>query len=31
MMCHAGFGGVDHETNEYYCFLETFARRLRRP
>ena len=25
MMCHAGFGGVDPETNEYYCFLETFA------
>jgi N-methylhydantoinase B len=25
MMCHAGFGGVDRETNDYYCFLETFA------
>jgi N-methylhydantoinase B len=25
MMCHAGFGGVDPETNEYYCFLETFG------
>jgi N-methylhydantoinase B len=25
MMCHAGFGGVDPVTNEYYCFLETFA------
>ncbi|MGI9111221.1 MAG: hydantoinase B/oxoprolinase family protein, partial [Gaiellaceae bacterium] len=25
MMCHAGFGGVDAATNEYYCFLETFA------
>jgi N-methylhydantoinase B len=25
MMCHAGFGGVDAVTNEYYCFLETFA------
>jgi N-methylhydantoinase B len=25
MMCHAGFGGVDTETREYYCFLETFA------
>ena len=25
MMCHAGFGGVDPQTNEYYCFLETFA------
>jgi N-methylhydantoinase B len=25
MMCHAGFGGVDPETGEYYCFLETFA------
>jgi N-methylhydantoinase B len=25
MMCHAGFGGVDLETGEYYCFLETFA------
>jgi len=25
MMCHAGFGGVDAETGEYTCFLETFA------
>ena len=25
MMCHAGFGGVDPVTNEYICFLETFA------
>ena len=25
MACHAGFGGVDSVTNEYYCFLETFA------
>jgi N-methylhydantoinase B len=25
MMCHAGFGGVDPETGEYYCFLETFG------
>jgi len=25
MMCHAGFGGVDVESGEYYCFLETFA------
>jgi N-methylhydantoinase B len=25
MMCHAGFGGVDAQSNEYYCFLETFA------
>jgi N-methylhydantoinase B len=25
MMCHAGFGGVDRETGDYYCFLETFA------
>jgi N-methylhydantoinase B len=25
MMCHAGFGGVDPLTNEYSCFLETFA------
>ena len=25
MMCHAGFGGVDPRTNEYYCFLETFG------
>jgi N-methylhydantoinase B len=25
MMCHAGFGGVDAETGEYSCFLETFG------
>jgi N-methylhydantoinase B len=25
MMCHAGFGGVDGESGEYYCFLETFG------
>ncbi len=25
MMCHAGFGGVDAESGEYTCFLETFA------
>jgi N-methylhydantoinase B len=25
MMCHAGFGGVDAQTGEYYCFLETFG------
>ncbi|MBA3841841.1 MAG: hydantoinase B/oxoprolinase family protein [Actinobacteria bacterium] len=25
MMCHAGFGGIDDETGEYTCFLETFA------
>jgi N-methylhydantoinase B len=25
MMCHAGFGGVDPVSGEYYCFLETFA------
>ena len=25
MMCHAGFGGVDPESGEYYCFLETFG------
>jgi N-methylhydantoinase B len=25
MMCHAGFGGVDEQTNAYYCFLETFG------
>ena len=25
MMCHAGFGGVDSVTNQYYCFLETFG------
>jgi N-methylhydantoinase B len=25
MMCHAGFGGVDPVTHDYYCFLETFG------
>ncbi|MSP11638.1 MAG: hydantoinase B/oxoprolinase family protein [Chloroflexi bacterium] len=25
MMCHAGFGGIDPRTGEYYCFLETMA------
>jgi N-methylhydantoinase B len=25
MMCHAGFGGVDPETGDYTCFLETFG------
>ena len=25
MMCHAGFGGIDAATGEYYCFLETFG------
>jgi N-methylhydantoinase B len=25
MMCHAGFGGVDPHTGEYFCFLETLA------
>jgi N-methylhydantoinase B len=25
MMCHAGFGGVDTVTGEYWCFLETFG------
>jgi N-methylhydantoinase B len=25
MMCHAGFGGVDPQTGDYYCFLETFG------
>jgi N-methylhydantoinase B len=25
MQCHAGFGGENHETGEYYCFLETLA------
>ncbi len=25
MMCHAGFGGIDPVTNEYFCFLETFG------
>lgn len=25
MMCHAGFGGIDPRTNQYYCYLETLA------
>ncbi len=25
MQCHAGFGGTDPRTGEYYCFLETLA------
>jgi N-methylhydantoinase B len=25
MMCHAGFGGIDPRTREYYCFLETIG------
>jgi N-methylhydantoinase B len=25
MMCHAGFGGIDPTSGEYYCFLETFG------
>lgn len=25
MMCHAGFGGIDPRTGEYYSFLETLA------
>lgn len=25
MICHAGFGGTDPRTGEYYCFLETMA------
>ena len=25
MMCHAGFGGIDSVSGEYYCFLETFG------
>jgi N-methylhydantoinase B len=25
MMCHAGFGGINPRSNEYYCFLETMA------
>jgi N-methylhydantoinase B len=25
MMCHAGYGGVDAQTGDYYCCLETFA------
>lgn len=25
MICHSGFGGIDPETREYYCFLETMG------
>jgi N-methylhydantoinase B len=25
MMCHAGFGGTDPRSGDYYCFLETLA------
>jgi N-methylhydantoinase B len=25
MICHAGFGGVDPRTGEFFCFLETLA------
>jgi N-methylhydantoinase B len=25
MQCHAGFGGVDTRSGEYYCFLETLG------
>ena len=25
MICHAGFGGVDPRSGEYYCFLETLG------
>ena len=25
MICHAGFGGIDPRTGQYYCFLETLA------
>jgi N-methylhydantoinase B len=25
MQCHAGFGGLDPRTNEYYCYLETLG------
>jgi len=25
MQCHSGFGGENHQTGEYYCFLETLA------
>lgn len=25
MQCHAGFGGTDPRTGEYYCFLETLG------
>lgn len=25
MICHAGFGGIDPQSGEYFCFLETLA------
>lgn len=25
MICHAGFGGINPRTGDYYCFLETMA------
>ena len=25
MICHAGFGGIDPRTHQYYCFLETLG------
>jgi N-methylhydantoinase B len=25
MQCHAGFGGIDPRSGEYYCYLETLA------
>jgi N-methylhydantoinase B len=25
MQCHAGFGGIDPRSGDYYCFLETLA------
>ena len=25
MICHAGFGGIDPRSGEYFCFLETLA------
>lgn len=25
MQCHAGFGGIDPKSGEYFCFLETIA------
>ncbi|MBI21219.1 MAG: 5-oxoprolinase [Chloroflexi bacterium] len=25
MQCHSGFGGINFQTGEYYCFLETLA------
>jgi N-methylhydantoinase B len=25
MICHAGFGGIDPRSGEYYCFLETLG------